>query len=119
AVGFGLLQALQIIERYASRRIKRDIRTMIDQLEQGDSFSTCLIKIRFPPFYRFLMQAAEHHGRFTESLGILSVYYEQRSVRKGQYKKALFYPTLVLLTCIGSFVFIIHGLLPQLAQLYD
>lgn len=119
AVGFGLLQALQVIERHGPRRLKGDIRALLEQLQQGNPLSVSLANIRFPPFYRFLITAAEHHGKFDETLSILSDYYEQRAVRRNEHRKALVYPFFVFAACIASSLFIVYGLLPQLASLYD
>ncbi|RKD25523.1 hypothetical protein BEP19_00835 [Ammoniphilus oxalaticus] len=120
-VGFGLLGALEIIERRGSgsKRMKRDIRLLLQQLEQGATFSSVLKRIRFPPFYCFLILAAEFHGRYAEALHALALYYEQRRKRKSKLLKVFAYPTLVLLTSFGCLLFIARALIPQLASLYE
>lgn len=117
-VGVGLLTALEVIERTCSKRMKGKIKMISGQLELGKPLSLGLQKAHFPPFYCFIMLAAEQHGSYSGALSILLQYYEQRKERWTKHKKILTYPLLVFLTCFLTFLFFIHGLIPQMVTLY-
>jgi len=118
-VGVGLLLALNVIQRTATKRVSRSIEMLLQQLERGEPLSIGLRKAQFPSFYCFLMLTAEQHGSYTKALSILVQYYEQRKERRKKHKKILAYPFLVLVSCLLTFLFFVHGLIPQFVTLYE
>jgi type II secretory pathway component PulF len=117
--GIPLLTALRHFEHQFSRRSHVKVFHLIDDLQAGYPLSVALSHIRCPPFFCFLVIAAEHHGQLAESLEMGSNFYFQRLERKKKYMKALAYPSFVLLTSLFALYFLLSFLLPQFISLYE
>jgi type IV pilus assembly protein PilC len=117
--GIPLLAALHYIQPQFSKRSQVKVSQLIADLQAGFPLSAALGHLRCPPFFCFLMMAAEHHGQFTEALEMGSNYYFHRLARKKKYMKALAYPSFLLLSSLFVLYFMLSFLLPQFISLYE
>lgn len=117
--GFPLLKALTLVQRSSSTSLVKDIGRLVHHLEEGQSFSNGIKSIQFPPFYCFLMVAAEHHGQYAAALKRVQGYYQKRYERSKQQQKVLAYPCFIFFTSLLAFFLILYGLVPQFTSLYE
>lgn len=119
--GIPLLKALQIISAQLPKgRFKLDIDAIIQEVQEGRSFSESLENARrfFSLFYINLIKAAEVSGNLTGVLRELSQHLiQQRRITK-QVQGALMYPILVLSTSLVILSVLIMFVVPVFTKIF-
>jgi type II secretory pathway component PulF len=99
SAGFGLVQALQRLERAPpSRAFRKPLRLLLDRLETGETFSEALDAAGswMPAFDIALVRAGEQSGRLDASFKLLYEYYLNRTQIARRVISELAYPVFLL-----------------------
>jgi len=119
--GIPIVQALEILANgQTNPKFQELLNTIKQDVESGTNFSTSLGK--HPQFFNALfcnlVDAGEQSGSLDIMLNRIATYREKIESLKGKIKKALFYPTAVvviaLLISSGMLIFIV----PQFAEIF-
>ncbi|MFN7097833.1 MAG: type II secretion system F family protein [Gammaproteobacteria bacterium] len=114
SAGIPIVQALDILEHGQSNPVlQKLINTLKIDIESGTTFSNALRKypLYFNSLYCNLVAAGEQSGTLDNMLIRIATYREKIESIKGKVKKALFYPTAViviaLLISAGLLIFVV------------
>src|SRR3546814_15550911 len=97
--GVPVVQALEIIgSGNKNPRMQKLVGSIRSDIENGSSIYDALSKhpVQFDELYRNLVRAGESAGVLEVVLDTIATYKENNEAQKGQVKKALFYPAIVL-----------------------
>ncbi len=120
--GLTLPQALQLleaqVERATFRKVVAGLRT---ELESGSSFSDALAKYpsAFSDIYRHMAAAGEQSGDLALSLRQAVNYIERGQLTIKKVKRALTYPSVILVVAILVIVILVSFVLPELMGMFD
>ncbi len=120
--GLTLPQALQLleaqVERAAFRKVISSLRT---DLESGSSFSDALAKhpAAFNNIYVHMSTAGEHSGDLAEALRQAVNYIERGQVAIKKVKRALTYPSVILVVALMVVLLLVTYVLPELLKMFD
>jgi len=121
AAGIPLVQAFEIVgngnEKAAMRKLILDVKA---DVEGGTSLHEALGKhpLYFDDLYVNLVEAGEQAGALESLLDKVATYKEKTEALKKKVKKALFYPTAVLVVAMIVTVVLLIFVIPQFQQLY-
>lgn len=116
--GLPLMDALKLVRHHWPKRRMTDYTLLLSSLQEGQPLTHALKRIRFPPFYIFLLMVGEQHGQLSDSLKMASMYYQKRHHQKRKQHKALAYPLLLLASVLCTLFIFLQFLLPQFLSLY-
>ena len=119
--GLPLVQALSSLEEQTnSKNFKTVLKAVVEQVEQGQSFSQALAQHPkvFNDIYVTLVQAGEAGGLLAEILERLAAEQEATARLKRKVKSALMYPTVVTCVAFGISLFLILKVGPQFAEIF-
>jgi len=120
--GIPLLKALQIIcIQLPAGKFKRDIELIIQDVQEGKSFSESLSNSTrfFSLFYINLIKAAEVSGNMTGILKELSSHLVQQRRITRQVQAALMYPVLVLTIAILILAVLLIFVIPVFTRIFE
>ncbi len=90
-----------------------------DAVVQGSSLSTAMNKSgKFSTYEEFSIRIGEESGRINEILTELTAYYGRVVKQKRQIINALSYPTMVMLTAIGTIMFMLGFIVPLFRDVF-
>lgn len=119
--GVPLVQAFEIIGRGHENAGMRDLVLKIKtDVEGGVALSEALRKhpLQFDQLTCNLVHAGEHAGILDDLLGKIATYKEKTEALKGKIKKALFYPTAVMVVAFIISAILLIFVIPQFEQLF-
>ncbi len=120
--GVPLVQAFEIIgnghENRAMQKLVMDIKTSV---EGGTSLADSLAKnpLHFDDLFVNLVQAGEQAGALETLLDKIATYKEKTEAIKKKIKKALFYPTAVLVVAFIVTAILLIFVIPQFENLFQ
>ena len=120
--GIPLVQAFDIIGRgHENPNMQKLILAIKADVEAGVSLYEALSKhpLHFDDLYRNLVRAGEHAGILDNLLDKIATYKEKTESLKGKIKKALFYPTAVLVVAFIVTTILLIFVVPQFAELFE
>ena len=120
--GVPLVQAFEIIGRGHENKGMQDMLLGIKgDIEGGSNLSDALGKysLHFDDLYCNLVRAGEHAGILDNLLDKIATYKEKTEAIKGKIKKALFYPTAVILVAMVITAVLMIFVIPQFAELFS
>jgi type IV pilus assembly protein PilC len=120
--GVPLVQAFDIIGRGHENPSMQDMLMKIKaDIEGGNSFAEALAKFpnQFDGLYCNLVNAGEQAGILEDMLHKIAIYKEKMEAIKGKIKKALFYPTAVIIAAIIVSAILLIFVVPQFAALFQ
>lgn len=120
--GVPLVQAFDIIGRGHENQGMQDLLASIKaDIEGGSNLSDALGKhpVHFDELFVNLVQAGEHAGILDNVLDKIATYKEKTESIKGKIKKALFYPTAVIVVAFLITAILLIYVVPQFAQLFQ
>ena len=120
--GIPIVQVLEILsDQQRSYDFRKTIRNVRVDVENGVSLHQALNKHPkvFDSLFVTLIEAGEVSGQLDTILKQLTRYIERISKLKTQIKKALTYPTAVILTAVGVVIFLLMVVVPQIAQQFS
>jgi type IV pilus assembly protein PilC len=120
--GIPLLSALKLLSGQVTKKaMKRIYKGLTDEIQAGNSLSQALSKYpqAFPNTYCQIIRASEQAGTLEAGLKQAAKYLEKRAYANQKMKRAMMYPSFVLLMAIGVAVLLITIALPPLMDLFN
>jgi type IV pilus assembly protein PilC len=120
--GVPLVQSFDIVGRGHENPSMQDLLLSIKQdIESGTAMAPALAKhpLYFDDLFCSLVAAGEQAGVLETMLDKIAVYKEKTESIKGKIKKALFYPTAVIIVAILVTVVILLFVIPQFKELFS
>lgn len=119
--GVPLLQSLDLISKGSENpSMKELVRSLKKSIETGQNFSEALSKYpnHFETLFCNLIYAGESSGSLENMLGRIASYREKTETLKRKIKKALYYPTAVILVAIIVTIILLLFVVPQFQTLF-
>lgn len=119
--GVPLVQAFDIIGRgHENKGMQELLMAIKTNIESGSTLSDSLAKhpFVFDELYCSLVQAGEHAGILDSILDKVATYKEKTEAIKGKIKKALFYPTAVIVVAFIITAILLIFVIPMFEQLF-
>ncbi|HKI73059.1 MAG TPA: type II secretion system F family protein [Pseudomonadales bacterium] len=120
--GVPLVQAFDIIGRGHENPSMQDlVLSLKNDVESGSSLSEALAKHprQFDELFCNLVRAGEHAGVLDTLLDKIATYKEKTESIKGKIKKALFYPTAVVIVAIIVSMILLIFVVPEFQSLFQ
>lgn len=120
--GIPLLKALQIIHlQLPEGRFKDNIETVIQDIQEGKSFSESLANSPryFSLFFVNMIKAAEISGNMTGILKDLSQHFIQQRRITRQVQSAIMYPALVLIIAVVILAVLLMYVVPVFVKIFE
>lgn len=122
AAGTPLEESLSAVSRQTEKpRIKSLLLSVRSKVLEGHSFADALKdhpKV-FPEIYQATVSAGEQSGHLDAVLERLADYTEDRQAANATIKKALIYPSMLVLASILIVAFLLAYVVPQVVQVFD
>lgn len=121
ASGVPLVQGFEIIGRgHDNPRMQDMLISIKNDIEGGSNLSDALAKhpFQFDDLFCNLVRAGEHAGILDSILDKVAVYKEKTEAIKGKIKKALFYPTAVVVVAFLITAILMIFVIPEFAKLF-
>ncbi|MDZ4261321.1 MAG: type II secretion system F family protein [Pseudomonadota bacterium] len=121
AAGVPIVQAFEIIGRGHENRSMQDLVLSIkSDVEGGGSLAEALSRhpLEFDDLYINLVRAGEQAGILETLMNKIATYKEKTEAIKGKIKKALFYPTAVLVVAFIITAVLLIFVIPQFESLF-
>ena len=119
--GVPLVQAFDIIGRgHDNPRMQDMLISIKNDIEGGSNLSDALAKhpFHFDDLYCNLVRAGEHAGILDNILDKVATYKEKTEAIKGKIKKALFYPTAVIVVAFIITAVLMIFVIPEFEKLF-
>ncbi len=119
--GVPILKALWIIsDQTSSERFKQFLNHAQDEIRNGKTLSSVLAAYPklFPPIYIAMVRAGEDSGTLQETLLRVSDYRKRQEEVMSKVRAAMAYPALMLMTGIGTIIFMMAFVIPRLTSLF-
>ena len=116
--GTSLNRALEIMApQIQNLYFKKVITETLEHIESGCLFSEALAVYPdvFPPMFISVVKVGESGGLLKEMINQLNDYYKQKEEYVGAIKKALVYPSVLLVFCFVVILFVMLFVFPRLA----
>lgn len=120
--GLTIPSALQLLEKQTTKpTFQRVIAGLRDELEAGSSFSQALTKYpeAFPEVYCHIAEAGEQSGDLAEALKQAVEHLERSSAAIKKAKRAMVYPSFVLIVAAVVVVVLVTTVLPPLLDMFS
>ena len=120
--GVPLLQSLTLIARSSSNTtFSTTIHQLARQVAEGIPLSSALKQFpdKFDALYCDLVLSGEQTGALDQIFSQIADYRERAEALKATVKKALFYPTLVLMVALAVTSILLLFIIPQFADIFD
>ena len=120
--GLPLLSALFIItEQTENKHFKNIIADIAQSVKHGDMLSSAMSKYPriFNQLYTSMIKAGEDSGALDIILRRVAEHREKVEQIKSQIRSALAYPIIVTLVGLGSIVFLLTVVIPQIQKVFD
>lgn len=115
--GIPLISSLELLVEQSILPQKAG-QTIVEELQQGKSFSEALQNEFFPNLFVSFIRAAEEHGDYIFGLSQCEMYFSSRDQWLKGLKQACTYPLFVLLLVIAALFFMMTMVLPRFNELY-
>lgn len=122
AAGTPLADALSAVSKQTEKpRIKSLILSVRAKVMEGHSFASALNNYPkvFPEIYQATVSAGEQSGHLDAVLERLADYTEERQAANATVKKALIYPSMLVVASILIVSFLLAYVVPQVVQVFD
>jgi type IV pilus assembly protein PilC len=119
--GITLLQALKLLQgRVTKKSLKNIFNGLIEEIQGGNSLSQAMSKYpqAFSSTYCQIIKSSEQAGTLEVGLKQAAKYLEKQDYAKRKIRRAMMYPTFVLLLAIGVVFLLITIALPPLINLF-
>lgn len=120
--GLPMLRSLDILYRQSGKASVKDIiRGIIQELEQGSTFSEACEKQKniFPTLFVRLIKVGEEVGNLASVLEQLSTHMSKEEETAGKIKGSLAYPIFVLCLAFGAAAIMIIFVMPAITALFS
>ncbi|MBM4195961.1 MAG: type II secretion system F family protein [Gammaproteobacteria bacterium] len=120
--GIPLVQAFEIVGAgHENRAMQKLILSIKQDLESGTALAEALGKqpLHFDELFTNLVEVGEHSGSLDQLLDKIATYKEKTEAIKKKIKKALFYPTAVMVVAIIVTVILLIFVIPEFESLFQ
>ncbi len=120
--GIPLRSGLQLLQDQTPNQVLvKTIQDIVRQVEEGTLFSAALAKhpMVFNAFYQHMAAVGEETGRLEPMLRRTSDYLERDAGTASRVKRALIYPSIVLMVGIGAVIVLVLWTVPALSRLFS
>ncbi len=120
--GIPVVQCLQLIrEQHEEPAFQAVVEALATKVSQGSALSEAMSAFPklFPPIYVNSVRIGEISGTLDDTLAYLYRYLEDEEQIRKDVKKALRYPTIVLLAIIGAFVVFVSFVIPAFKPIFE
>ena len=120
--GTPLDEALAAVAKQTEKqKIKSLVLSVRSKVLEGHSLAASLNDYPkvFPEIYRATVAAGEQSGHLDEVLERLAEYLENRQATQATVKKALIYPSMLVVASVGIVSFLLGYVVPQVVQVFD
>ena len=117
--GTPLEEALTAVGKQTEKqKIKSLVLSVRSKVLEGHSFAAALSDYPkvFPEIYRATVAAGEQSGHLDGVLERLAEYLENRQATQATVKKALIYPSMLVVASVGIVMFLLGYVVPQVVQ---
>ncbi|MEG0378224.1 MAG: type II secretion system F family protein [Eubacterium sp.] len=122
ASGVSVIDALELSgSENKNRAFGNEIIEVKNLVKRGNSLSASMEKYpkSFPEFMIQMVRSGEISGCMDRVLDSVGEYYENQAELKSKIINALFYPLLVMAVAFGVVIYLITGVLPVFAKIYE
>ncbi|MFP4640116.1 MAG: type II secretion system F family protein [Guyparkeria sp.] len=122
SAGLPIVQALEIIAQSAEKKTMQDLVNEVkNDVESGTNLADALDRHRkhFDELFVNLVRAGEQSGALEVVLERIATYKEKTESLKGKVKKALFYPTAVIVVAFIVTAILLIFVIPQFEELFQ
>ena len=119
--GLPMLRSLDILYRQTKKvALKQVLRTIIQDLERGSTFSEACAKHKdvFPPLFTRLIRVGEEVGSLSSVMEQLSTHMAKEEETAGKVKGAMAYPAFVLCLAFGAVFVLVAFVMPAISALF-
>lgn len=120
--GLTLSQSMRLLIRQMKKgKLRSALETILNDLQDGFSFSTALAKFPdiFDPIFINVVRAGEATGKLELVLSQLATNLEKDVKVRGKIKGALMYPIFILIALVGVGILMMVQVIPQLLTVFE
>lgn len=120
--GTPLEEALAAVSRHTEKqRVQSLILSVRAKVLEGHSLASALSDFPrvFPEIYQATVAAGEQSGHLDAVLERLADYFEDRQAANATVKKALIYPSMLVVASVAIVAFLLGYVVPQVVQVFD
>ncbi len=112
---------LAVSKQTEKQKIKSLMLAVRSKVLEGHSLASSLREFPkiFPEIYQATVDAGEQSGHLDAVLERLADYFEDRQASNATIKKALIYPSMLVVASIGIVAFLLGYVVPQVVQVFD
>lgn len=122
SAGVTLVRALKIIYSAATKARVRNVFTSVySEVNKGSSLSEAMLSLGgvFPEFLVHMVETGENSGSLDAIMLNMARHYENERKILNKVKTAMIYPSLLGIVSVISVAYMIIGVLPQFASLFE
>ena len=115
-----ITQAFELVKNHTERKVYQALNEMLQDMHQGISFSTCISSYLSDKdkFLAKIIHIGEESGCLDEILDKLAEQQEKKVQLAKKIKRAVLYPTCVILSALLTLAFLVHVIIPQFESFY-
>jgi type IV pilus assembly protein PilC len=120
--GLTLSQSMRLLIRQMKKgKLRGALETILNDLQDGFSFSTALAKFPdiFDPIFINVVRAGEATGKLELVLSQLATNLEKDGRVRGKIKGALMYPVFIMVALVGVGILMMVKVIPQLLVVFE
>lgn len=111
--------SLSTLVRQTQSRSHTLLKTLLNQIQQGESLSHALKQSgQFSTLYLAMIRAGESSGTLADVFKQLAVYLEKRQKLRSKLINALIYPAFLMIGVFGSILLLIAYVVPQFVPIF-
>lgn len=117
--GCEISKILRILIDESDDKVRIVLRRILGDIERGNSIKESFENTKaFSNFYISMIAAGEISGNLDDVMDKLAIYYDKESKLRNKIISILIYPTILIITMIISFIFILLFLIPNFEDIY-
>ena len=120
--GVPILRTLEIISSQMKDIYFQNVISIIHHgIREGRSFSDCLLEFPnvFPSLYVMMVRVGEESGKLKETIADMANHLKQQEELSAKVRAAMTYPALMAVVGVGTLVFILTYVMPQMMGLFS
>lgn len=117
--GCEISKILRILIDESNDKVRIVLRRILGDIERGNSIKESFENTKaFSNFYISMIAAGEISGNLDDVMDKLAIYYDKENKLRNKIISILIYPTILIITIIISFIFILLFLIPNFEGIY-
>ena len=117
--GCEISKILRILINESKDKVRIVLKKILGDIERGNSIKESFENTKaFSNFYISMIAAGEMSGNLDDVMDKLAIYYDKENKLNNKIISILIYPTILIITMIISFIFILLFLIPNFEDIY-